>query len=127
MIHTGSLESGLGLGYLQNHERGPSAFEGYEPSLTPYLERTNQEKLINGGQLKYSRPLKSYINLTEKTVTPDQEDLLNLDLNCHIISKPKKHQKKVECEVLIDNDENLARRGEVTVKPTFKQEIVVGA
>ncbi|KAK3886674.1 hypothetical protein Pcinc_009191 [Petrolisthes cinctipes] len=43
------------------------------------------------------------------------------------MSKPKKHQKRVECEVLIDNVENLARKGEVTVKSTFKQEIVAKA
>ena len=84
--------------------------------------RSNQ----NGGKIKHPRPIKGYINLTDKTLTPDQE-LQNFGLNCHIKSKPKKHQKIVECEILLDDIESLARRGDVNVEPTFKQEIAAEA
>ncbi|KAK3881560.1 hypothetical protein Pcinc_013990 [Petrolisthes cinctipes] len=90
--------------------------------------RSNQKKLVNlnGGQIKH-QPIKGYINLIKKVLTPDQEELLNFGLNCHILSKPRKHQKRLECEILIDDIDNLARRGEVTVSPTFKQEITAEA
>ncbi|XP_050703674.1 uncharacterized protein LOC126989158, partial [Eriocheir sinensis] len=88
--------------------------------------KANQKKLVNlnGGTIKHQRPSKGYINLTDKTLTPDQEELLNFGLNCHILSKPSKHQKRVECEILLDDVANLAKKGEVIVKPTFKQEII---
>ena len=91
--------------------------------------RANQNKLVklNGGQVKYSRPLKGYINLTNKEVTRDQEELLNMGLNCHTMSKPKKFQKRIECEILIDDIEKLTKKGEVITEPTFKQEILAEA
>ncbi|XP_050705525.1 uncharacterized protein LOC126990941, partial [Eriocheir sinensis] len=91
--------------------------------------RSNQRKLINlnGGELKQTRPVKGYINLSDKTLTPDQEELLNFGLNCHVMTKPRKHQKRVECEILLDDIANLAKQDEVTVQPTFQQEVVAEA
>ena len=88
--------------------------------------KANQKKLVNlnGGQLKQWRQNCGYINLTDKTLTPEQEELLNFGLNCHILSKPKKFQKRTECEILIEDIDKLARKGELNVKPTLVQEIL---
>ena len=88
--------------------------------------RANQQKLINlnGGQIKYPRPSCGCVNLTKKQLTPDQEELLNMGLNCHVMSKPRKFQKRIECEILIDEVEKLAEKGEVTIEQSFRQEIV---
>ena len=89
----------------------------------------NQRKLVNlnGGSIKYPRPSPGYINLTNKPLTPAQEEILNMGLNCHIMSKPTKFQKRIECEMLIGEVEKLATQGKVTVEPTFKQEITTEA
>ena len=86
----------------------------------------NQRKLtrLNGGNIKYPCPTPSYINLTNKIFSPAQEELLNLGLNCHTSSKPAKHQKRIECEILIDDVEKLAAQRKITIEPTFKQEII---
>ena len=91
--------------------------------------KKNQMKLINlnGGSVKFSRPANGYVNLTSKQLTPDQEELLNMGLNCHILSRPRKFQKRTECEILLDDVNRLARKGEVTVEPTFKQEVIAEA
>ena len=89
----------------------------------------NQRKLVNlnGGHMKYQRPLKGYTNLTDKSLTSDQEELLNFGLNCHIMKAPQKHCKRLECEILIDNVENLVRQNKVTVEPPFKTEVIAEA
>ena len=93
------------------------------------ITRANQKKLVklNGGQVKHPRPVNGYINLTHKEISKDQEELLNMGLNCHIMSKPKKFQKRIECEILIDDIERLAKKGEVAAEPTYKQEILAEA
>ena len=47
-----------------------------------------------------------------------------MGLNCHVMSKPRKFQKRIECEILIDEVEKLAEKGEVTIEQSFRQEIV---
>ena len=88
--------------------------------------KANQKKLVNlnGGQLKQRRQNCGYINLTDKTLTPEQEELLNFGLNCHILSRPNKFHKRTECEILIEDINKLAQKGEVRVEPTFTQEII---
>ena len=104
-----------------------------EESLSTIIEahkngilQQNHRKLVklNGGSIKYPTPSPSFINTTNKELTPAQEELLNMGLNCHVLSKPAKHQKRVECEILIDDVEKLAAQKKVTIEPTFKQEII---
>ncbi len=66
--------------------------------------RANQRKLVklNGENIKHPHPIKCYINLTKKTLTADQEELLDMGLNCHIMSKPRKFRKRLECEILLE-------------------------
>ena len=89
----------------------------------------NQRKLVNlnGRSIKYPKPNNGYVNLTDKVLTPAQTDILNMGLNCHVMSKPSKHQKRIECEVLIDDVGQLAAKNKITVEPTFKQEIIAEA
>ena len=86
----------------------------------------NQKKLValNDGSIKYPVPKPGFINLTEKALTTTQEELLNMGLNCHFQDKPHRLQKRLECEILIGNIENLITLGKVTAEPGFKHEIV---
>ncbi|KAK3892762.1 hypothetical protein Pcinc_003379 [Petrolisthes cinctipes] len=65
-----------------------SAFEEMMTQYNNPIIRSNQKKLVsfNGGSLKYPKPSKGYINLTNKTLTADQEEILNYGLNCHVMS-----------------------------------------
>ncbi|XP_064106786.1 uncharacterized protein LOC135215761 [Macrobrachium nipponense] len=38
---------------------------------------------------------------------PEQDDLLNLGLNCHFMTKPRKHEKRMEIELLLDSIQQL--------------------
>ncbi|KAK3894976.1 hypothetical protein Pcinc_001269 [Petrolisthes cinctipes] len=53
---------------------------------------------------------KRYVNLTDTTLTPDQQDLLNMGLNCHYMTKPKPHQKRLKMEILLDYIHQLERK-----------------
>ena len=110
----------------QTKETIDKLFQGIMLQHKNSVVSANQQKLINlnGGQIKYPRPSCGYINLTKKPLTVDQEELLNMGLNCHVMSKPKKFQKRIECEILIDEVEKLAQKGEVTVEQHFKQEVI---
>lgn len=91
--------------------------------------QVNHNKLVklNGGNIKYPCPVKRYASLTDKTYRQDQEDLFDLGLNCHILSIPKKFEKRLDCEVLLDNLDKLTKKGRITVEPTLKQEVIAKA
>ncbi|KAK3889513.1 hypothetical protein Pcinc_006485 [Petrolisthes cinctipes] len=37
---------------------------------------------------------------------------------------PMKHEKRLKCEILIDNVQNLAKQEKITVEPPFKTEVI---
>ena len=64
---------------------------------------TSQRKLVrcNGGLLRISRRKEpTHINLTDYHSSPDEEELLQLGLNCHVIEKPSTLDKMIEIESL---------------------------
>ncbi|KAK3896276.1 hypothetical protein Pcinc_000020 [Petrolisthes cinctipes] len=67
-----------------------------------------------------------YVNLTDTTLTPDQQDLLNMGLNCHYMTKPKPHRKRLEMEILLDDIHQLEKNGKFTtltaLQPTLLAE-----
>ena len=63
------------------------------------------------------------MNLTKKVLITDQEELLDMGLNCHVMKPPPKHTIKLECEILIDDIEKLANCGLITAEPSFKADI----
>ena len=103
-----------------------TAFRRMMESHEQAIISANQRKLVNlnGGQMKHPKPLNGFTNLTNKILTSDQEELLNFGLNCHIMKAPHKHTKRLECEILIDNVEKLARQNKVIVEPPFRTEVV---
>ncbi|XP_076054504.1 uncharacterized protein LOC143033200 [Oratosquilla oratoria] len=68
-----------------------------------------------------------YINLTSYEPTPDQIKLLNLGLNCHVLKKPRRHQKRVEIEVLLENIYALEHDGKVSISPNLSVELLAEA
>ncbi|XP_076044752.1 uncharacterized protein LOC143027358 [Oratosquilla oratoria] len=64
-----------------------------------------------------------YINLTNKTLTTDAEDLLNHGLNCHMPSKPPWHAKLVKLESLLDDILHLPGNGKVKLDEGIREEL----
>ena len=85
-------------------------------------EKTILHKLnnLNGGKLRLPKKTERYVNLTQYTPTPAEEDLLQLGLNCHFADRPKPINKRVEVEVLIDNLSTLEREGKLQLKDPLK-------
>ena len=90
------------------------------------VERKGNRKLaaMNGGQIKVPQPTSGYVNLADVDLDYDQKELLGMGLNCHVLSKPKPHQKRVEVEVLIENILSLANDGKVNVSQHLQPELV---
>ena len=53
---------------------------------------------LDGGQVNFPERRDSFTNLSAHELTQDQKDLLNLGLNCSILSKRSQHEKKAEIE-----------------------------
>ena len=88
------------------------------------MTRTKRKLVrLNGGSLKYPTPPSGYINLTTKILSTDEEELLNLGLNCHLLSKPPPYGKRLELESLLDNILDLAKKGKVKVDEGIREEI----
>ncbi|XP_076046144.1 uncharacterized protein LOC143028224 [Oratosquilla oratoria] len=82
---------------------------------------------MNGGQIKVPQPSESYVNLTNIDLDSDQKELLDMGLNCHVLSKPRPHQKRVEIEVLIESILKLAKDGILDVSQRLQPELVAEA
>ena len=88
------------------------------------MARTKRKLIqLNGGSLKYPSPPSGYINLTTRNLSTDEEELLNLGLNCHILSKPPPYGKRLELESLLDNILNLAKDRKVKVDEGIREEL----
>ncbi|XP_076047378.1 uncharacterized protein LOC143028910 [Oratosquilla oratoria] len=63
------------------------------------------------------------------TVRANQRKLTNLKRDNIKYPRPtKRHSKKrIECELLLDDVEELVERGEITMEPTFKHEVIAEA
>ena len=85
-------------------------------------ERTILRKLnhLNGGKLRIPKKREKYINLTSYTPTPEEEELLQMGLNCHYADKPQPIKKRLEIEVLIDSLMSLEKSGKVELKDPLK-------
>ena len=93
-------------------------------------ERCTLRKLVvlNGGNLKVARPKKGYINLSDVELSAAQEELLDLGLNCHILSKPRPHEKRLEIEVLLDDIQQLEKKKTITTTgPALQAELLAEA
>ncbi|KAK3856312.1 hypothetical protein Pcinc_037355 [Petrolisthes cinctipes] len=75
----------------------------------------------------YHSKLLRYVNLTNTTLTPDQQDLLNMGLNCHYMTKPKPHRKRLEMEILLDDIHQLEKNGKITTSTALQPTLLAEA
>ncbi|XP_068247027.1 uncharacterized protein [Palaemon carinicauda] len=75
--------------------------------------RTILNKLINlnGGKLRIPHECQEYINISGYTLTPAQEQILKMGLNCHYVTRPRPTDKRLEVELLLDSILALQDRG----------------
>ena len=92
---------------------------------TTTMDRT-QRKLIklNGGHLRTPQPTPGFINLSNKILNEDQTELLNLGLNCHVISNPRPYQKRLEIETLMADLHKLAEEGKVLLDDGIREDLL---
>lgn len=76
-------------------------------------------KLYNG-RVMMPQENKAYINLSAVQLTPDQEELLNLGLNCHVQSKFDILDKKTELETLFQDLVKKQQQNKITISSRFK-------
>ena len=90
-------------------------------------ERKTLKKLtrLNGGSLKVVHQKEGFINLADISLNKDQEELLNLGLNCHVLSKPSHHRKRLELESLLGNILDLESKGKVATTGPILQAAIL--
>ena len=79
---------------------------------------------LYGGPIDVPRKFDQFINLSSVELTTTQKDFLNLGVNCHYISKPKPHAKRIELEILLDNIQQLEKNKKVTTSPDLQAEFI---
>ena len=77
-----------------------------------------------GSHIRDEAHNKGYINLTDESLSPAEEEFLNLGLNCHYIKHPGPNAKRIEIETLIDSLLNLQHTGKITLSNTVVEELV---
>ena len=75
---------------------------------------------LNGGKLKIPRNQRRYINLTQYQPDAEEEDLLQMGLNCHYIDKYDLKKKRLEVEVLLDTLLSLENQGKVELSDSLQ-------
>ena len=75
---------------------------------------------LNGGKLRLPQQRKNYINLTDYIPSKDEEDLLQLGLNCHYADKINPRDKRLEVEVLLDSLINLEKSSKVELSDSLR-------
>ena len=88
-------------------------------------QRTMLRKLqkLYGGPVLLPQGKQCYINLTQRNISPEEEEFLNLGLNCHTYSKFDPYKKKVELEILYNNILGLQKNGTVDINPNLKEQL----
>ena len=81
-------------------------------------------EVLYGGPIETASHNDKFINLSNVSLTPSQTKLLNLGLNCPYLTKPKPFDKRVNLEILLDDIQNLASTGKVSVSPDLQSEII---
>ena len=94
---------------------------GVESGIVRKLSR------LYGDSIKLPRPPSGYVNLSDHTLTKDQEELLDMGLNCHFLTKPRPHRKRLEIEVLLDDIQHLEKSGQVKTTPDLQPSLLAEA
>lgn len=89
--------------------------------------RTTKKIIALGGKFRVSNANEGYINLTDVQLTPQQKDYLNLGLNCHYMSNPHIHSKRVEIEMLLKDILDLEYENKVKTSLTLRAELLAEA
>lgn len=65
-----------------------------------------------------------FLNFAGINLTEDQITLLNLGINCHVMSRPSEMAWKVELEILLDDIVDLDKQKKVTTKDILQAELI---
>ena len=78
-------------------------------------------KLANlyGGPVEIPQQANQFINLSSVILSKEQQQFLNLGLNCHFMSNPPQLAKKIELEMLLDDIQRLEREKKVSIDPNL--------
>ncbi|MPC84134.1 hypothetical protein E2C01_078861 [Portunus trituberculatus] len=82
---------------------------------------------LYGGNIKLPCPICGYTNLTDLVLTQDQEDIMNVGLNCHFLTKPHPHCKRIEIKMLLDDIQQLESKKKVTTSSDLQSTLLAEA
>ena len=93
---------------------------------TSVLRTKIQKKLtrLNGSKIPLPDHRDCFINLSSHKLSQDETDLLNLGINCHVLSKRRHHEKKTELELLYQQICELAASGHAQVNPDIREQLL---
>ena len=78
---------------------------------------------IYGSKLLLPKQQQCYINLSDRELSADEKEFLNLGLNCHTYSRFDVYKKKVELELLYSDLLNLEKNNVVEINPNLKDQL----
>ena len=78
---------------------------------------------IYGSKLLLPKQQQCYINLSNRELSTDEKEFLNLGLNCHTYSRFDAYKKKVELEILYDDLLKLEKNKVVEINPNLKEQL----
>ena len=74
--------------------------------------------------LVFPQETKFFLNISTTTLTPQQENLLNMGSKCHIKQKIDPIRKKVECEILYDSLLKLEEKNLVNINENLQLQLL---
>ena len=91
-----------------------------------FQTHTNMLKKLQklyGGPIFLPQNRKCFINLSKRKLSIEEEEFLNLGLNCHLYSKFDPYKKKVELEMLYNNLLTLQKADIIEINPNLKDQL----
>ena len=85
---------------------------------------TKKLNRLYGGHVLLPETCDSYLNLSQKVLTADQKEFLNLGINCHIGSKFRSSEKTTELEILFESILKLQGENKVDVSPNLRHQLL---
>ena len=117
---------------LDKHQLTENIKNNINRALDEQLEHSEKiiktritKKLSNlyDGEIYIKEDTPGYINLSNFSLTAEQQEFLNLGLNCHVQGKYSKIEKKTNIETLYQSLLNLEKENKITINPNIADQL----
>ena len=113
---------------LESDTLRENVFKTIETNVEKERQNTHRKMLkklqnLYGGPILLPESRKCFLNLSKRSLSTDEEEFLNLGLNCHTYSKFDPYKKKLELELLYDNLLGLEKSKIIDINPNLKDQL----